>query len=103
MAEEIITSKTLEGAKEELRGIYKAKSNQFKEITQKAYESYDTDERPDSDNHLNEEKFEKGIMDILDLAYYKFLPERKVAYHIILKNKKGEKMEDYFLIIPERA
>lgn len=102
MPDEIITAKTLPKAKQELRNIYKVKSSKFKEITKKEYESYDTDEREDSDNHLNLEKLGKKA-DVIDLAYYKYLPDRQVAYRIILKSKSGKEMEDYFIVVPDLA
>ncbi len=102
MAGEILTAKTLAEAKEQLRGIYLAKSTQFKEISREQYEAIEKDEREDSDNHLNIEKLGKEA-DIIDLAYYKYLKDRQVAYKIILKHKDGEEMEDYFTLIPNLA
>lgn len=102
MSGELITAKTLEAAKEELRNIYKSKSNQFKEISKEQYQSLDKDEREDSDNHLNRQKLNKEV-DVIDLAYYKYLPQRQIAYRILLKDKKGKEMEDYFIVIPDLA
>lgn len=100
MAGEIIHAKTLEEAKIELRAIYKKDAAEFQEISKEQYESRPENEREDSDNHLNEEKL--GIdADIIDLAYYKYLPDRKVLYRIVLKHKNSEQMEDYFMITPE--
>lgn len=99
MPDEIITEKTLPKAKEQLRSIYRAKSTSFEEITKEEYDSYDLDEREDSDNHLNEEKLGK-TSDVIDLAHYKFLPDHKTAYRILLKHKDGKTMEDYFIITP---
>jgi len=101
MPGEIITAKSLEEGKLQLRDIYKKKSQHFEEITKDVYLAYDTDEREDSDNHLNEERLEKGESEVIDLAYYKFLPDRKTAYRIILKDKQGKEMEDYFVIVQE--
>ncbi|MFC1615593.1 hypothetical protein ACFL21_00485 [Patescibacteria group bacterium] len=102
MAGEIITATNLKDAKEELRNIYKGQSNSFEEISKEDYEKFERDEREDSDNHLNIEKLGKEA-DVIDLAYYKYLPDRKVAYHIILKHKDGDKMEDYFLVTPDMS
>jgi len=102
MAGEIITAKTLVEAKEQLRNIYIAKSSQFKEITKEEYESLQHDEREDSDNHLNIERLGKTA-DVIDIANYKYLQNRQVAYKIILKHKNGEEMEDYFTLIPNLA
>ncbi len=100
MPDEIITAKNLTEAKEELRTIYKRKSENFREITKEEYESFEYDEREDSDNHLNEERMEKGEAEVIDIAHYKYLPDRETAYHILLKDKNGNEMEDYFVIIP---
>ncbi|MDA1060267.1 MAG: hypothetical protein O3B47_00545 [bacterium] len=102
MAGEILRSTNLKDAKEELRNIYKEKSNEFSEISKEDYEKLEPSEREDSDNHLNEEKLAKEA-DVIDLAYYKYLPDRKVAYRIILKHKDGEEMHDYFAVIPDMA
>ncbi len=103
MPGEIITAKTLKEAREQLRDIYKAKSNHFEEITKEQYEEFKHDEREDSDNHLNEERLEKDESEVIDLAYYKYLPDRKTAYRILLKHKNGETMDDFFLVVPEMA
>lgn len=100
MPNEIITAKNLTDAKEELRNIYRAKSSKFEEITKEKYESFEPDQREDSDNHLNEEKMEKGETDVIDLAYYKYLPNRQVAYRIVLKDKNNKEIEDYFILTP---
>lgn len=100
MPGEILKSKTLIEAKEELRNIYKNRSNEFKEITKAEYEALEHDEREDSDNHLNLERLGKES-DVVDLAYYKYLPNRQIAYRIILKHKNGKEMEDYFTLIPD--
>ena len=100
MAGEILKSKTLEEAKEELRTIYKRTASSLTESSKEEYDTLTQDEREDSDNHLNEEKLGKEA-DVIDLAFYKFLANRKTAYKIILKHKNGNQMEDYFIIIPE--
>ena len=102
MAGEVLKSTNLNDAKEELRNIYKEKSNEFEEISKEDYEKLEPAEREDSDNHLNEEKLGKEA-DLIDLAYYKYLPDRKVAYKIILKHKDGEQLGDYFTVIPDMA
>jgi hypothetical protein len=103
MSGEIITAETLIDAKEELRNIYKAKSNQFKEISKTQYEEIEKSEREDSDNHLNLERLKKGESKVIDLAYYKYLEDRQVAYKIILRESNGDEMEDYFTLIPDLA
>ena len=103
MPGEQITATTIPEAKQEFRDIYKKDAHKFEEITKEQYEAYEHDERPDSDNHINEEKFKNGETQILDLAYYKYLPNRKTVYKIFFQNQKGETAEDYFLITPEMA
>lgn len=100
MSGEIITASTLAEAKTELRNIYKSRAIKFREISKEEYESIEKDQREDSDNHLNEEKLGK-IADVIDLAYYKYLPDREIAYKIILRHKSCEEMEDYFVITPQ--
>ncbi len=104
MAGEIITANTLEEAKKQLRNIYRAKNNKFEEITKEDYNSIEADEREDSDNHINEERLGKES-EIIDLAYYKYLPgnSRKTAYYIMLKHQDGSTMEDFFMVTPEFA
>ena len=99
MAGEIITATTLEEGKAELRDIYKLDALEFKELTQEEYEAIERDEREDSDNHLNIEKLGKEAT-IIDLAYYKYLPDRQIAYRIILRHKNGTEMYDYFMVTP---
>jgi hypothetical protein len=103
MPGEIITARTLEEGREQLRKIYKSKNNSFEKITKQQYEDFPHDERPDSDNHLNEERLEKDESEVIDLAFYKYLPDRKIAYRILLKNKNHEEMEDFFMVVPEMA
>ncbi len=103
MPGEVITATTLTDAKEELRNIYKAKSNKFKGITFEEYEDLEYDERSDSDNHLNEEKLKNEKVTVTDFAYYKYLPDRQIAYRIVLKHKDGSEMEDFFITTPDFA
>ncbi len=100
MAGEIITASTLEEGREQLRNIYKAKAKNFHAITKEEYFKYELSEREDSDNHLNLERLGKES-DVVDLAYYKFLPHHKTAYRINLIHVDGvSRLEDYFIIEP---
>ncbi|MBD3330132.1 hypothetical protein GF354_01220 [Candidatus Peregrinibacteria bacterium] len=101
MSGEKIHASTLPEAKEELRSIYKEKSYKFELISKEDYESFEQDEREDSDNHLNEEKLGKEAK-IINLAYYKYLPEREIVYRITLKHENGDTEEDYFKLIPDK-
>lgn len=100
MAGETLNAKTFEEGLKQIRNIYKSKSNIFDLISKKQYEAYTNDEREDSDNHLNIEKLGKES-DVIDQTFYKYLPNRKIAYQIILMHKDGSKMEDYFLTTPD--
>ena len=100
MPQEVIKARTLEEGKKQLHEIYLMKSTDFTEITKEEYESYEQSEREDSDNHLNLERLGKDT-DVVDLAYYKFLPNGYTAYHIHLIHKDGKKSaHDYFMIKP---
>jgi hypothetical protein len=102
MAGEILKSKTLPEAQEELRLFYSDQSVSFKPITKEEYEKIDKDEREDSENHAKHEQFENGA-EVVNFGYYRYLPERKVAHRMVLKNKAGETLEDYFVVIPNLA
>ena len=95
-------SKTLPEAQEELRLFYSDQSVSFKSITKEEYEKIEKDEREDSENHAKPQQFEEGV-EVINFGYYKYLPERQVAHRMILKNKSGETLEDYFVVIPNLA
>ncbi len=97
MPGEIITAQTVEEAKKQLLAIYHAKSITLDMIDRDQYESYDKSEREDSDNHLNLKRLGKDTK-IVDLAYYKFLPERKTAYRIDLINEEQKVKEQLFFV-----
>ncbi len=99
MAGETLKSKTLPEAKEELRLSFGDKSISFKPIEKDEYEEIDKDEREDSDNHTKSSMLEEGA-DVVCFLYYKYLPERQVAYKAVLKHKSGETLEDYFVVTP---
>jgi len=100
MAGEIIQAQTTDEAQKQLEDIYKVKSINFREITRDEYESYEADEREDSDNHLNLERVGKDTL-IVDLAYYKYIGKRETAYRIDLINAEYKvKKQMYFVILP---
>ncbi|MBT4917141.1 hypothetical protein HN709_01650 [Candidatus Peregrinibacteria bacterium] len=101
MSGEILTAKTLEEAKVELRKIYQKESHSLSDLSMEEYKAFENDEREDSDNHLNLERLESKESEVIDLTYYKYLPDRKIAYRVTLIDKQGEKLEDYFMVIPE--
>ena len=100
MAGEIIKATNTEEAEKQLIAIYKSKSITFDTITREEYESYDFSEREDSDNHLNLERLGKDTK-IVDLAYYKFLPEHKTAYRVdLIDENRTLKKQLFFIITP---
>lgn len=100
MAGEIIKAETTDEAQKQLLAIYQAKSITFDMITRERYENYDLSEHEDSDNHLNLERLGKDTK-IVDLAYYKFLPERKTAYRIDFINEDQKlKLQLFFVTLP---
>jgi len=98
MAGEIYTAKTLEEGLTKLKNIYKSQSKEFYQISKEEYLNYELSEREDSDNHLNLERLGKET-DVTDLAFYKFLPNHKIAYRIEMIHVDGiSTLEDYFIL-----
>ncbi len=97
MAGEYIQSNTIEDYWKELKGIYTEKSSDWKDISAEQYAGIERSEREDSDNHLNEERLGKDTQ-VIDICKYKFLPERKIAYHILLIHNDGTKKDMFFQI-----
>ncbi|MCD6109578.1 hypothetical protein J7J83_02370 [bacterium] len=98
MAGEIIQAETTKDAEDQLLAIYRKKSINLDMITREQYESYDFSEHEDSDNHLNIERLGKDTR-IVDLAYYKFLPERKTAYKIDLIDENQKLKKQFFFVM----
>jgi len=100
MAGEIIQAQTTDDAEKQIIAIYEAKSIEMNLIDRETYDAVDKSEREDSDNHLNIERLGKDTK-IVDLAYYKFLENRKTAYRIDLidVNQKVKK-QLFFIILP---
>lgn len=101
MPGEIITAQTVEEAEKQLLAIYNAKSISLDTITREEYEEYDKSEHEDSDNHLNLERLGKDTK-IVDLAYYKFLPNQKTAYRIDLVNEDKKVLKQLFFVLTPR-
>lgn len=100
MAGEIIQANNVEEAESQLMAIYEAKSIWVKNLTRKEYEAFEQSEREDSDNHLNIERLGKDTL-IVDLAYYKFLPDRETAFRVDLINQNQKvKKQLYFKTLP---
>ncbi len=102
MTEEMLTSKTLPEAKEEIKIIYLDQSSKFEEITKEEYDKIEKDEREGSHNHTKIEKLGKEA-DIIALEYYKYLPEREIAFKTVLRHKNGSEREYYFTMVPNLA
>ena len=100
MPGEIIKANTFEEAKTQLTDIYRKKSTDYQDISKEEYEKYEISEREDSDNHINEERHGQDTQ-IIDLAWYKYLPDRWTAYKIVLKHTNGETQEYYFKMKPD--
>ncbi len=97
MAGETITAQTLDEGLEQIRQIYSSKSNDFRIITQEEYENIQKSEREDSDNHLNLKRLGTDT-EVVDLAYYKYLPDHQTAYRVVLIHSDGvSKLTDYFI------
>lgn len=98
MAGEIITAKTLQEGLQQLHEIYKSKTKALIPITKDDYEKIQKSEREDSDNHLNLQRLGKET-DVIDLAYYKFLPNHQTAFRINMIHVDGiSTLEDYFIL-----
>lgn len=97
MSGEYIQSNTIEEYWKKLKNIYKDRAAEWKDLTQHEYESIERSERQDSDNHLNEERLGKDTQ-VIDICKYKFLPDRKIAYHVKLIHQNGANQDVYFEI-----
>lgn len=97
MSGEYINANSIEEYWKQLKTIYLQKSTDWKDLTTDEYKNLELSEREDSDNHLNEERLGKETKAI-DICHYKYLPDRKVAYHIELKDDQGKSESRYFQI-----
>lgn len=101
MAGEIIQANNTEEAVNQIMSIYKKKSIKMRDITQEEYESIEKSEHEDSDNHLNLERLGKDTK-IVDLAHYKYLPNRETAYRIdLIDENHNLKKQLFFAILPK--
>ncbi len=97
MSGEYICSKTIEEYWKQLKAIYEAESSTWEDISKEEYEAVERSERADSDNHLNEERLGKDT-EVIDICHYKYLPDRKVVYKVLMKDIQGSTREHYFRI-----
>lgn len=80
----------------QLKAFYEANSPIFEEITREQYDSYQKSEREDSDNHLNQDRLGEDTQAV-DVAFYKYLPNSRIAYRIHVVNVDGDKEDHYFI------
>lgn len=97
MSGEYINADTINAYWKELKAIYVSRSSEWIDLSDEEYKKIERSEREDSDNHLNEERIGKDTQ-VIDICKYKFLPDRKVAYHVQLIHKDGTKRDEYFQI-----
>lgn len=97
MAGEYIQATDLQTYWKQLKAYYEANSPTFENITQADYDAIERSEREDSDNHLNFERLGDDTKAV-DLAYYKYLPDGRVAYRVHVVDVGGQKEDHYFLI-----
>ncbi len=96
MAGEYIQSDSLKSYWKQLKAFYTAGSPLFQKITKKQYDSYQKSEREDSDNHLNQERLGQDTQ-VVDVAFYKYLPDHQTAYRIHIVDVAGETEEHFFI------
>lgn len=97
MSGEYINAETVEDYWLQLKAIYQKRATEWKDLTPEQYKAIERSERTDSDNHFNEERLGKDTS-VIDLCFYKFLPNREAAYRIEILHKDGTKKEVYFQI-----
>jgi len=89
MAGEYLKADLISDYWDKLKQIYVQKSTDFSEITKEEYEALTNSEREDSDNHTNEERLGQDT-NVVDIAFYKYLPDRQVYYRVHIINVEGQ-------------
>lgn len=97
MAGEYIQADTITGYWKQLKAFYEASSPSFEKITSKQYQAIERSEREDSDNHLNHERLGEDTQAV-DIAFYKYLPDGKIAYRVHIVDVLGKQKDHYFII-----
>ncbi len=97
MSGEYINAKTIDEYWSQLKSLYVRKSLEWKDLTMEEYTAIEHSEHVDSDNHSNMERLGKET-DVIDLCFYKYLPDRYVAYHVEVTHKDGSKKDFAFRI-----
>lgn len=95
MSGEYINAQTIEDYWLQLKNVYQKRATAWEDLTAEQYKAIERSERIDSDNHFNQERLGKETS-VIDLCFYKFLPNREVAYRIEILHKDGSKKEIYF-------
>lgn len=99
MSGEYINAQTVDEYWQKLKKIYEDRSTEWKDLTKEEYEAIEHSEREDSDNHLNKDRLnDDNDTNVVDYCFYKYLPDRRAAYHIHIVHKGGQTKNHYFLI-----
>lgn len=96
MAGEYIQAEDIKSYWKQLKAFYEANSPIFEEITKEQYDEFQKSEREDSDNHLNQDRLGQDTQ-VVDVAFYKYLPHSRIAYRIHVVNVDGVKEDHYFI------
>jgi len=97
MSGEYINSHSIEEYWKKLQKIYRGRASNWQNLTKEEYEKIERSERTDSDNEYNQTRLGKET-DVIDLAFYKYLPGRLVAYHVRIMHKDNSSEDHYFQI-----
>ncbi|MCC6643377.1 hypothetical protein IT411_01390 [Candidatus Peregrinibacteria bacterium] len=97
MSGEYIQSNSIKDYWKQLKAFYLASSPVFEKITAKKYRAIERSEREDSDNHLNHERLGEDTQAV-DIAFYKYLPESRIAYRVHIVDVNGQKQDHYFIV-----
>ncbi len=97
MSGEYIQSNDNQSYWKQLKAYYLASSPVFEEISKEEYEKIERSEREDSDNHLNFERLGEDTK-VVDLDYYKYLPDEKIAHRVHIVDINGNREDHYFII-----
>jgi len=97
MAGEYIQANDLKSYWKQLKAYYQANSPTFKVLNKEQYEAIQRSEREDSDNHNNEMRLGSDTQ-VVDVAFYKYLPDSEVAYRIHIVDVNGTQEDYYFTI-----
>lgn len=97
MAGEYVQAEKISDYWKQLRAYYIAASPLFQEIDAQAYAAIERSEREDSDNHLNFQRLGEDSQ-VVDIAFYKYLPDSQIAYRIHLVDVNGKQEDHYFIV-----